>query len=219
MTTEPDQVTGLRWVRLVKEQGRMETKDLDAPDAQVLRPFDVVEFNLLRPRPNPPRIEDWIADFDRVPPQVVRHLEGERRSRFLRKYSDTAPRQVLVAQQRSLCLIKPDSITGSFRQKPDSAHLEARLAFKLEGRAYRGSFTKGGFATTDPVWLALGSRWLPDGGGWADFDEGILQARYGIEEVYLVIGLSRSLQRRFEPVIVGVHTVPEYQVPIAHETT
>jgi hypothetical protein len=110
-------------------------------------------------------------------------------------------------------LIKPRSVTGSFRQEPGSAHLEARLAFKLEGRTYRGSFTKGGFATTDLKWLALGQSWLPEGGGWIEFDGGILQARYGIEEIYLVIGLSRLHQRQFEPVIIGVHTVPDYRVP------
>jgi hypothetical protein len=91
--------------------------------------------------------------------------------------------------------------------------LEARLAFRVEGRTYRGSFTKGGFATTDLRWLTLGDSWLPEGGGWTEFDEGMLEVRHGIEEIYLVIGLSRLHQRQFEPVIIGVHTVPDYQVP------
>jgi hypothetical protein len=218
MTTEPDLVTGLCWVRPTGKHGLVCIDDLTTPDGQVLRPFDVVDFNLLQPRPNPPRTEDCIADFERGRPRIVRRLQGERRIRFLRKYRDTAPRQVLVSQQRSLCLIKPRSVTGSFRQEPGSAHLDARLAFKLEGRTYRGSFTKGGFATTDLKWLGLGQSWLPEGGGWIEFDAGILEARYGIEEIYLVIGLSRSHQRRFEPVIVGVHTVPDYEPIMGYAT-
>ncbi|NIV33763.1 MAG: hypothetical protein GWN58_31250 [Anaerolineae bacterium] len=219
MTTEPHPVSSLRWVRLVREQGRVRSEDLTTPGDQVLRPFDVVEFNLLRPRPIRPRIEDWIASFDSAPPRIVRHLEGERRSRFLHRHCDAAPRQVLEGQQRSLCLIRARSVTGSFRQERDSAHLKARLAFRAGGRTYRGLLSKGGFTTTDPRWLAFGACWLPAGGGWAEFDEGILRARHGIEEIYLVVGLSRVDQRRFEPIIAGVHTVPDYQVPIAFEAT
>jgi hypothetical protein len=218
MTTEPDPVTGLRWVRLLREHGRVRMEDLIIPAGQSIHPFDVVELDLLRPRPIAPRTEDWIADFEQERPRIVRHLEGERRSRFLRKHCDNAPRQVLVAQQRSLSLIKPDSMAGSFRQKPDSAHLEARLAFELGGHTYRGSFTKGGFAVADPVWLAWGRSWLPDGGEWVEFDEAILSAWLGIVEIYLVVSLSRRHKRRFEPIIVGVHTVPDHLGPLASET-
>jgi hypothetical protein len=91
--------------------------------------------------------------------------------------------------------------------------MDARLAFELEDRTYRGSFAKGGFVTADLEWLALGASWLPEDGGWTEFDEGMLEAREGIEEIHLVVSLSRSHRRRFEPVIVGVHTVPDYQVP------
>lgn len=215
MTTEPDPVTGLRWVRLAQKHGRVRMEDLTIPDGRVLRTFDVVEFNLIEPRPIPPRIEDWITDFDQQRPQLLRRLHGERRSHFLREYCDTAPQQVLEGQQRSLCLIKAQSVTGSFRQEPGSAHLNARLAFRAGGRTYRGSFPKGGLIITDSQWQAWGRSWLPEGGGWTEFDEGILAARHGIEETFLVVGLSRCDQRRFEPVIVGVHTVPDYQFPAA----
>ena len=211
MTAEPDPVTGLRWVRLVRENSRAQMRDILTTDGRTLHPFDVAELSLLQPRPFPPRTEDWIADFERVPPRIIRRLEGERRSRFLREHCDTAPRQVLEAQKRSLCLIRARSIEGSFRQEPGSAHLRARMRFKAGPRTYRGSLPQGGFAATDPGWLALGRSWLPEGGGWIEFDRGILRARHGIEEIYLVVALSRCQQRRFEPVIAGVHTVPDYQ--------
>jgi hypothetical protein len=218
MTTEPHPASGLRWVRPIPERGSLRIEDLTTSGGETIRPFDVIELNLLKPRPRPPHTEDWIADFERDRPRIVRRLEGERRSGFLHKYCDAAPRQVLESQQRALCLIEASSVTGSFRQDPGSAHLDARLSFRLGGRAYRGSFTKGGLAVTDLEWLALAARWLPEGGGWAEFDEGLLEARLGIEEVFLVIGLSRSSLHRFESVILGVHTVPEYEVSVTGET-
>ena len=65
MTQESDPVTGLRWVRPVREHGHVLLGDISTPDGQILHTFDVVEFDLLRPHPTPPHGEDWIADFVR----------------------------------------------------------------------------------------------------------------------------------------------------------
>jgi hypothetical protein len=218
MTTDAHPASGLRWVRPVPERGSLCMENLTTAGGELIRPFDVVELNLLEPRPMPPHIEDWIVDFERDRPRIVRRLEGERRNGFLQKYFDAAPRQVLEGQQRSLCLINANSVTGSFRQDPNSAHLDARLSFKIEGRAYQGAYTKGGLAVTDRQWLALAAGWLPESGGWTEFDMGMLEARLGVEQVFLVIGLRHSDRRRFEPIILSVHTIPEYVVPITGET-
>ena len=214
MTTEHDKVTGLRWVRPIREHGPVQMADLTTRNHQVLRPFDVVEINLLRHRPVAPLIENWITDFGDHP-RVLRRLQGERRQRFLQKYCDRAPQQVLRAQQRSLCLIKAESVTGSFRREPDSATIDARLRFRSAGRTYGGSYVKGGFSTTDLRWLEMGSRWLPESGGWIEFDGSVLETHLGIKEIYLVVSLRYTEQRRFEPVIIGVHSVPECQTLVA----
>lgn len=212
MTTDPHPLSGLRWVRPTPERGALRMEDLSTDGGDTIHPFDVVEFNLLRPSPLPPHIEDCIADFECDRPRIVRRLQAERRSRFLRKYCDRAPRQVLEGQQRSLCLVRASSVTGSFRQHPASAGLDARLSFKVEGRTYRGSYAKGGLGVADLQWLALAESWLPKDGGWVEFDEGMLEARLGIKEIFLIIGLNRCGHRRFEPIVLGVHTVPEYEV-------
>ncbi len=214
MTTRRAKVTGLCWVRPIRERGPVQMADLTTRDHQILRPFDVVELNLLRHRSIPPLVEDWVADFDGDPPRILRRLQGERRQRFLHRYCDRAPQHVLEGQQRSLCLIRAEAIAGSFRREADSATVDSRLRFSTGGRAYSGSYVKGGFSTTDLRWLALGSSWLPESGGWIDFDQGMLETRLGIEEIYLVVGLSHAEQRHFEPVIIGVHTVPEYGGPV-----
>lgn len=217
MTNEPDPVTGLRWVRPIREHGHVLLGDITTPDGKVLRPFDVAEFSLLRPSPLPPHIEDWITEFVRHRPRVVRRLEGERRAGFLRKYLDAAPRQVLEGQQRSLCLIKPNWVKGSFRLDRYSGHFDARLSFGLHGRSYRGSYAKGGLSVTDLKWRALGRTWLPEDGGWTDFDAGDLEVRFGIQEIYLAVGLMRSYQGDFWRIVVGVHTLPDYQATVDYD--
>lgn len=217
MTTDPDPISGLRWVRPVCDHRHVLLGDITSAQGKILEPFDVVEFDLLRPCPEPPHSEDWVTDFVRRRPRVVRCLQAERRVRFLRKYLDSAPRHVLDTQERSLCLIRPDWITGAFRLDPYSGQFDARMAFDLDGRTYRGSYAKGGLSVTDLKWRALGRSWLPEEGGWTEFDVGDLEARLGIEEIYLAIGLTRSYRGGFWTIIVGVHTWPDYEAVVDYD--
>ena len=217
VTHEEDPTSRLRWVRPAREYGHVVLGDITTVQGTVLRPFDVVRLNLLRPQPQPPHNEDWITDFVHRRPQIVRRLEGERRAGFLRDYLDRDPCQILDLQERSLCLIKPDDVAGSFRLDELSGKLEARLSFRLQGRMYKVSHAKGGLPVTDLKWRALGRAWLPAEGGWVDFDDGDLEARFGIQEVYLAIGLTRSFQGGHWPMIVGVHTVPDYEATVDYD--
>ena len=218
MTSEPDPVTGLCWVRPVREFGHVLLGDITTPEQEILRPFDVVRFNLIRPRPEAPHTEDWIADFVYERPRIVRRLEGKRRKRFLERHQDTAPLQVLDAQQRSLCLIKPDWVRGCFQLDPPSGDFDARLTFGLDGRTYSGSRAKGGLSVTDLKWRALGRAWLGPGGGRIDFDASDLAEEFGIGSIYLVAGLTRSFQGSFWTIIVGVHTAEGYRTAIDYDS-
>ncbi|NIV33760.1 MAG: hypothetical protein GWN58_31230 [Anaerolineae bacterium] len=217
MTSETDSVTGLRWVRPVREFGHVLLGDITTPDRLVLRPFDVVEFSLISPRPDPPHTEDWIADFVHQRPRIVRRLEGERRAGFLEKHLDAAPLQVLQGKQRSLCLVGPDWVKGSFHLDLPSGDLNARLAFGLDGRTYSGSHGEGGLSVTDLKWRALGRAWLAPAGGRRDFDIGDLEVEFGIGQLYLVVGLTRSFQGSFWPIIVGVHTAEDYKASVDYD--
>jgi hypothetical protein len=217
MTSKPEPVTGLCWVRPVREFGHVLLGDITTPDRMVLRPFDVVEFNLIRPHPDPPHTEDWIADFVHQRPRFVRRLEGKRRAGFLEKYQDAAPLQVLQGKQRSLCLVKPDWVKGCFHLDLASGDFDARLAFGLDGRTYSGSQTKGGLSVTDLKWRSLGRAWLASTGGRRDFDHGDLEVEFGIGPIYLVVGLTRSFQGSFWPIIVGVHTAKDYKASVDYD--
>jgi hypothetical protein len=217
MTTQPDPITGLQWLRPVREFGHILLGDITTTERHVLRPFDVVEFHCLRPCPSPPHTEDWVTDFVQCRPRVVRRLSSERRAAFLERYLDTAPAQVLEKQQRSLCLIKPDWIRGCFRLDSYSGRFDARLAFGLGARRYLGSYAKGGVSVTDIKWRALGRHWVCPQVGGIDFDAGDLEAQFGIERVYLAVGLTRSFRGGHWPVIVGVHTWPDYEATIDYD--
>ena len=217
MTTERDPVTGLKWVRPVKDFGTLLLGDLTDRHGMVIRPFDVVELYLVKPRPDPPHVEDWVTDLVRHRPRIVRRLEGERRADFLSKYLDKNPHEVLARRSRSLCLVKPDQVKASFSLDAYSGQYEARLAFSLGAEAYLGSMRKGGLPVTDVKWRALGREWLGEGGGRLDCDEGELRDRLGVEGFYLALGLSRSYEGEYWLLVLGVHTVPDYDVEINYE--
>jgi hypothetical protein len=87
----------------------------------------------------------------------------------------------------------------------------------LQGRRYTGSYARGGHPVTDLKWRALGRAWLPAGGGWVDFDEGDLEARFGIRNIYLAAGLTRAYKGAFWPMIIGVHTLPDYEATVDYD--
>lgn len=206
-TTQPDPVTGLRWVRPVKEHGTLLLGDMSTADGYVIQCGDVVELNLKAPRPDPPHTEDWLTDFIYHRPQLLRRLEGERRAAFFPKYLDRAPQEVLVHQTRSLCLIRPEGLTGRFTLDPYSGRYQARLSFTHGGQRYRR------VPVTDLKWRALGRSWL-GGGGEIVLPQDALLERLAAQDLYLALGLSRGYQGKLWLLVVGVHVAPDYQTVV-----
>lgn len=217
MTTESDAVTGLRWVRPTREFGHVLLGDITTASGRVLQPFDVANLALLRPDPDPPHVEDWLTDFVHQRPEILRRLEGDKRARFLAKHTDTAPQQVLTNQERSLCLVKPDWITGQFHLDKYSGQLDARLSFGLGRHRVLGSTARGGISVTDLRWRSLGRAWLGDQAGWTEFDDGDLESRLGVTETYLALGLTRAFRGEHWAIAVGVHTVPDFDVSVDYD--
>ena len=94
MTREADPVTGLRWVRPIREFGTLLPGDMTDASGRLIECCDVVEMELFAPRPDPPHTEDWLVDFVHHRPHPVRRLEGEKRQRFFARYLDRAPQDV-----------------------------------------------------------------------------------------------------------------------------
>ena len=215
-TREPDPVTGLRWVRPVREFDTLLLGDMTDASGRLVQCGDVIELDLLAPRPDPPHVEDWVADFVRHRPRLLRRLEGEKRASFFAKYLDRAPEDVLVYHTRSLCLVRPERVWTRFSLDAYSGKYEARMGFLLpgDGNQHRGA-SRGGVSVTDLKWRALGRAWLGEKGGRLALDHDALREWLGAEAIYLALGLGRRWHGEYWPLVVGVHVVPDYPSPPA----
>jgi hypothetical protein len=210
---DSDPVTGLRWVRPVRDFDTLLPGDMTDADGRLVRCCDVVELDLLAPRPDPPHVEDWLTDFVRHRPRLLRRLEGEKRARFFPRYVDRAPEDVLIHHTRSLCLVQPEEVWAWFSLDGYSGKYEARLGFLLaEDANCPQAASRRGVSVTDLKWRALGRTWLGGEGGRLALDHGALFERLDADAIYLAIGLSRNWQGQYWPLVIGVHVVPDYEV-------
>jgi hypothetical protein len=227
-TREPDPITGLRWVRPVRDFDTLQPGDMSDAGGRLVQCGDVIELNLLAPRPDPPHVEDWLTDFIHHRPRLLRRLEGEKRVRLLARYLDRAPEDVLIHHTRSLCLVQPEQVWASFSLDAYSGKYEARMGFVLPGfEAHPRATSRRGVAVTDLKWRALGRTLLAEQGDPSDrgdrggrlgrrghlaLDHDALCERLDTEAIYLAVGLSRSWQGEYWPLVIGVHVVPDYGV-------
>jgi hypothetical protein len=214
-TREPDPITGLRWVRPVRDFDTLRPGDMSDADGRLVQCGDVVELNLIAPRPDPPHVEDWLTDFIHHRPRLLRRLEGEKRARLFARYLDRAPEDVLIHHTRSLCLVQPGQVWASFLLDAYSGKYEARMGFVLPGfEAHPRATSRRGASVTDLKWRALGREWLGDPScrGHLALDHDALCERLDADAIYLAVGLSRPWQGEYWPLVIGVHLVPDYEV-------
>lgn len=214
MTTEPDPKTGLRWVRPVPDSGAFELDDLRYADGSLVRPGDVVRLSLAEPQPTSPLVESVRVVLADAPLERVRRLAPERREAFFKGHVDTAPREVLAERSRSLALVHPDQLTAIVEADEETGQFATKFAVAIasgqlneEGKP-KFLRSRDDIVATDIYWRALMRSWLPDEEDFLEYDIAELRERIG--EVYLVIGLSP----KGTPRIIGVHTVPEYEIQL-----
>ena len=213
MEKHPDSV--LRWVRPVKEHDSLLLGDMTTADGTVVCMGDVVDLTLIEARPDGSHIEDWVADFVRSRPRILRRLTGEKRATFLAEHCDRRPAQVLHEQTRSLCLICPDDVWASFVLDPYSHKYEARIGFRLARLPDSEAAFDRGVHVTDLKWRALGRHWLAeDAQSHLELRQPELCERLGAEQIYLSMGLGRPFKGRQWILVVGVHPVPDYEMAI-----
>jgi hypothetical protein len=216
-SSQSDPLTGLRWVRPVKEHSSLQLGDLTDASDRVIQSGDVVVLNLLKACSVPPHVEDWLVDWIYQRPRVVRRLEGDRRARLLSRYTDRQPADVLVHHTRSLCLIRPDDFWASFTWDRYSDKYEARLGFRLSGISHAVANSERGVPVTDLKWRALGRGWLGETGRELLLTKAQLLERLAAQDLFLALGLSRSFQGENWLLVVGVHAVPDYPVTVDYD--
>lgn len=209
------------WVRPVKEFGTVLLGDMTAADGQIIRVNDVVGLNLLRRRPDPPHAEDWVTDFVKQPPRILRRLEGENRATFFADHIDRNPARVLVEHTRSLCLVQPVDFWCDFFWDRYSGKYNARMGFHLDARFGQATSAPAGLIVTDLAWRALGREWMNEAAPRSAHNRQTLRLnraetlqRLDAELLYLSVGLSRAHNGSYPALIVGVHPVPDFTVEI-----
>src|SRR5262249_27247939 len=83
---------------------------------------------------------------------------------------------------------------------------------KFECRiAWPGYDRPQGVPVTDLKWRAVGWEWVRQGPHNQQYDRGGLPARLGFVRLALGVRLSPNSQGQYGPIVVGVHTVPDYE--------
>jgi hypothetical protein len=193
------------WVRPVKDFSTILPGDLKYKDGEPIRPFDVTELSLSTHRPKPPHIEDWICDFVRERPTLVRRLDETERREFLEKRAEPEGLQEILDAKRSLCLMPAQEPQALFSLDSYSGKYEARMHFPALG--HRPA------PVTDIKWRALGRKFT------AENERVVLRTDelprvVGTEQIYPAIGLSRLHEGKHWPLIIGVHCLPDYEAEI-----
>jgi len=216
------------WVRPVREFDSVLLGDITYPPApgisspgqpaarRVMRPLDLVEFTLLHARPDPPHIEDWTCDFAHARPRLLGTMpEGERAA--LLAAATAPPEDVWARHTRSLGALAVDELTATFTYDGYTGKLEARLAFPGMPSGVAS------IPCTDLKWRALGRRLLAERGrptGQGDIrtlaltGNGLWDALGGARRCWLAMGVARAYHGTVWPLIVGVHTLPEYEADV-----
>lgn len=187
------------WVRPVKDFGTVLMGDLTYKDRTVMRPFDIVKFPLIKPRPNPPHKEDWTCNFARVRPELTGRLDNS--IWFLEKHSEPSAPEQIIKNERSLALFLPSKIDAAFTRDNYSGSYDARLKIPELGDRP--------IPVTDIKWRALGRKLLGSSEHLIlSFDQ--IRERLEVSKIFIALGLSRLHEGKHWPLVIGVHTWPDY---------
>jgi len=212
---EPHPRSQLRWVRPVKEFGVLLLGDMTQPDQSVVTIGDVVALHLIEARPEAVHCEDWLTDFVKQRPRIIRQFTTQKRAEFLAQHCDKNPADVLHDHTRSLCLIRPEKLWASFVLDAYTETYEARIGFQIDNRCYPETNPQRGMPVTDLKWRALGRTWLNQRHcEQLVLDQGGLHDRLQATAIYLGIGLSRPFEGKIWPLVIGVYPIPDYQAAI-----
>jgi hypothetical protein len=195
------------WVRPVKAFGCPQLGDIRYEDGALMRPFDVVALQLLERRPAPPHVEDVLCDFVHPRPALRGRLTEAERAAILQRCLDPRPADVWCGGERSLTLFEPTTLTAAFAFDPYSEKFDCRVAWPGYDRP-RGA------SVTDLKWRALGREWVTQGAHHQQYDLEGVRRRLCFDRLFLAIGLSRNFEGQYWPIVVGVHTLPDYEATV-----
>ncbi|MEN6356909.1 MAG: hypothetical protein ABFD83_07485 [Armatimonadota bacterium] len=196
-----------KWIRPVKEFGTILAGDMTYKDRSPIRPFDIVDFSLIKHRPKPPHIEDWTCDF--VHSRPIHEGVVSDRLRLLERHSEPESPSHILKAERSLALFEPSNLEVIFSLDSYSGKYDVRA--RVAGMGDRP------IAVTDIKWRALGKTLL-DGSDKLTLTSEEIRNRLRVERIFVAVGLSRLHEGRHWPLVVGVHTCPDYDAQVDYKS-
>jgi hypothetical protein len=206
---------------VIHSSGITEDYLLDS-DRQIIKPFSVVEFHLIRHSPKPPHTEDWEIDTKHKPRLIKELPEGERKP-FLRRILDKSVGEIFGAEihenrrinpgegNRSLGTIKVKDVLSVKYSMKESGGYNYRITFSdLSGEIYNLPITDCAFRK-----CCDGQR---EEGKNTDFISDELQHRLNQSDLFLRVGLTRIYKDWHWLQISGLHAFPDYREEIRKES-
>ncbi len=194
-----------------KERGGIKREFLFSKNGEeVIRPMTYVEFDFLYANPDDEyHTEDWLIDCN-VEPRIVSRSNDVASRRILERNLDSSLRKALANKDRSLVAIRPASIPNIIIQVDEGGRLRCR--FKVadsEGDIVNSIEDKKGYpAITDAYWLALCKQLYNKGISETEIEEYLESGLKKVDDLYLVIGVTREWHENHWRQISGVLTVP-----------
>lgn len=167
----------------------------------------VSRFWLTSHAPARPHVEDWALDLSRKP-QLLRRLSETEQAEFLARNCESHLSALVPNEDRSLGLFLPDAFTFTFGMNLSGTDISVRVEFALGGRRFAD------IGCTDLRLRALGRNLLEKSPGSPRSLSQVEFTRRGKGITYLALGLSRLYRGKHWLIVVGVHTIPDLDVPV-----
>lgn len=188
-----------KWFRPIRLPGyKLNFPDMrDRKGQLVIDNYNEIEFTINQFSSNNPHSEDAEVDWA-IGPKLIRRLDDGQIKELLvdidesEKISrDDDIGDYLLSNSRSLILVKPQGIPTAISET-SFGKLRTRIIFQFMNRPYD-------YTCTDLYW-----RDLPTQKSHEIFSKSNL--------IYLSIGLTRRFRGKYWPMVIGVHTLPRYEV-------
>lgn len=200
---------------VIPTSGITERYIFDEKGNQIIKPFAEVEFDFIRPLPEPPHTEDWEINAS-YKPRLIRDLSENDIKRFLEEILDDSVkamfgptiyynRHIKIGGNRSIGTIKVKKVHSVNYSIKESDKYNYRITFSdMSGEVYNLPITDYAFRKyCDSQRLQKGET--------TDFIRHKLQQIFNQSDLFLRVGLSRRYKDAYWLLISGLYTFPDYR--------
>ena len=199
-------------IRPVLPYGVRERNLVDKKGRSIIKPFAVVNFELLKPKPQPPHSEDVRWDLIREP-KFIRNLSLEERKEFMEQLAFNRVQEIFGAPIIKNRFIKEDAIRSIGTLKPEEI-IEIIYENNYGESKYRMVFGDNDYETfnlpvTDLAFRDYFNKKLENGYSSGYIADELLD-KFEKNHSFLRLGLTRKFEDVYWIQITGAYTFPYY---------